>query len=281
MTATLAERLAAATRQLDAVTETPRLDAEILLARVMGIPRARLLARLRERSPAPGFAELVQRRLAHEPLAYILGEWEFFSLTFTVVPPLLVPRPETEHLVEVVLDAVKGTRARVLDIGTGTGCVALAIAHNAPLCRVVATDISPLALATASQNAARHGLEDRIDLVAGDLFEAVGAEASPFDVICSNPPYVEQKAWDALPRVIRLHESATALLAGEDGLGVIRRLVFEATAYLEPGGLLAFEIGEGQHEAVEALLRENNYEEIGFHRDLAGIRRIAQAKKRG
>jgi len=174
---------------------------------------------------------------------------------------------------------VANTRARILDIGTGTGCVAVAIAHNAPMCRVVATDINAAALKLASANAARHGLSDAITFRKGDLFQALRERDHPFDAICSNPPYVKESDWDALPPVIRLHEDPDALLAGPDGLDVIRRLVFEATAYLVPGGLLAFEIGIGQYDSVRGLLLENNYANVGARRDLAGIERVAVARK--
>ena len=274
---TLAERLADAAQKLANVTETPRLDAEILLAHALDISRAGLLARFRDRPDAPGFDEFLRRRLAHEPLAYILGAWEFFSLTFKVVPPLLVPRPETEHLVEAVLEFIKDTEARVLEIGTGTGCVAVAIAHNAPSCRVVATDICAEALETAAHNAVRHRLERRIEFRQGDLFEPVRSDA-PFDAICSNPPYVEDAAWGELSPVITRYEDPQALLAGKDGLDVIRRLAAEAPAHLEPGGLLAFEIGMGQRHAVETILRENGYDAVEFRHDLAGTDRIACAR---
>ena len=260
------------------VTDTPRLDAEILLAHSLGMPRARLLAHLREKTEAPGFDELLERRLAHEPIAYILGEWEFFSLTLAVRAPILVPRPETEHLVEAVLAFVQDEPARVLELGTGTGCVAVAVAHNAPRTQVVATDIQPQALALAGENARRHGVSDRIELRHGDLFEALSRAAASFDVICSNPPYVEESAWPDLPPVIRLHEDPGALLAGPEGLDVIERLVDEARHFLRPGGLLAFEIGMGHYGRVSALLARKGYDDIGFRRDLAGIERVVLAR---
>lgn len=274
---TLAQRLADATQLLASVTETPRLDAEILLAHALGISRARLLARLQGPCNAPGFDAMLERRLAYEPIAYILGEWEFFSLSFRVTPPLLVPRPETEHLVEIVLEWIESGPATILDVGTGTGCVAVAIAATAPKARLVATDISPDALGLALANAERWGVADRIEFRAGDLFEALPAPSPAFDVICSNPPYVEESAWAGLPPVIRLYEDPHALLAGPDGLAVIRRLVGHARRYLRPGGLLAFEIGMGQDRAVREMLSSNGYEHVGFRRDLACIERIAFA----
>jgi release factor glutamine methyltransferase len=261
------------------MTDTPRIDAEILLAHALGIRRAALLARLNESPEVPGFESLVERRLNFEPVAYITGEWEFFSLAFKVHPPILVPRPETEHLVEAVLEFVGAAPARLLEIGAGTGCVILSVLHHAPHCVATATDVNPGALELAADNARRHHLEERITLAGGDLFAALPRDVEPFDVICSNPPYVEEGAWADLSPVIRLHEDPRALLAGKDGLDIVRRLAFEATAYLRPGGLLAFEIGMGQHKSVESILVENNYENVAFRKDLAGIERIALARK--
>lgn len=278
--AAIAERLAQAATNLSAVSETPRLDAEILLAHALGLSRAALLARLQ--SPLENdaiFDSLLERRLAYEPLAYILGSWEFLSLEFDVEPPLLVPRPETEHVVEVVLEHVGTNPASVLEVGTGTGCIAVSIAHAAPLVSVIATDINPAALRVAQANAERHGVASRIRLLEGDLFDALEAADGPFDVICSNPPYIETDAWPQLDPVIRLHEDPRALLAGDDGLDIIRRLVNEAREWLAPGGLLAFEVGMGQYTQVRDLLQRNQYDRIRFVCDLAGIERVAVAEK--
>lgn len=276
--ANLAERLGKAADALAAVTETPRLDAEILLAHALGIPRAQLLARLRDTVDVAGFDEFIERRLAYEPIAYIMGEWEFFSLPFHVEPPMLVPRPETEHLVETVLSFVKGDSARILEIGTGTGCVAVSVAKNAPACHVTATDIRPETLELARRNARRHGVDGQIEFRVGDLFGALPERTRLYDVICSNPPYIEETSWPSLSPVVRLHEDPRALLAGPDGLDVIRRLVCEAAAYLRPGGMLAFEMGMGQYDRVRSVLVENGYENVEAHCDLAGIERVAVAR---
>lgn len=310
----LGDRITAAAESLAAVSETPRLDAELLMAHVLSIGRSKLLAQLNESVEAPLFDGAVARRLAHEPIAYITNHWEFYSLNFLVESPYLVPRPETEHLVEAVLGHVSDSPARVLEIGTGTGCVALAIALNAPECEVIATDINPDAVEMAQLNSAIHATNPpelmrkseftrddlvealtsavcaakwdveiphpvKIDFRQGDLFEPITGDDEPFDVICSNPPYVEAGAWNDLPPVIRLYEDERALLAGNDGLDVIRRLAFEATAYLKPGGMLAFEIGMGQYDSVRDILLRNNYMELGVVHDLAGIPRIALARK--
>lgn len=277
---TVAGRLAAASESLSRVSDTPRLDAELLLAAALGSTRAQLLARLRDCVEAPGFDALLERRLCYEPLAYILGHWEFFSLEFVVKPPLLVPRPETEHLVEAVLAHIGGRDARVLEIGTGTGCVAVSVAHGARRAAVVATDINPLALEVAGENAARHGVSGRVTLRGGSLFEPVG-EAECFDAVCSNPPYVEDGEWPELPPVIRLHEDPRALLGGPDGLDIVRAIAEGARGHLTPGGLLAMEIGMGQHEAVGRVLAGLGYLDVRFIRDLAGIERIACGLRHG
>lgn len=275
----IAESLGHAATQLANVTQTPRLDAEILMAHALGISRAGLLSRLQD--PFPGkasFETLLERRLRYEPLAYILGEWEFFSLPFIVEPPLLVPRPETEHVVETVLKHIGKKRATILEIGTGTGCIAVSIAHAAKNAAIVATDTNPHALSVAQRNAERHNVYGRLTLRQGDLFDVLGKGDGPFDVICSNPPYIEETAWPHLDPVIRLHEDPRALLAGEDGLDIIRRLTAQATAWLTPGGLLAFEVGMGQYESVRDLLQRHRFEHIHFVRDLAGIERVAVAE---
>ncbi|MCX5758378.1 MAG: peptide chain release factor N(5)-glutamine methyltransferase, partial [Candidatus Hydrogenedentes bacterium] len=275
---TFAERLTAAATLLAPVTETPRLDAEILLAHALGISRSALLARLRDREDAPGFDALVERRAKAEPIGYILGTWEFFSLSFIVRKPLLVPRPETEHLVESVLAHIGDPPARVLDIGTGTGCVAVSIAVNAPQAFVLATDISVNAIETATENARRHAVTNRITFRRGDLFAALEPDEGPFDVICSNPPYVEAGAWNSLPPAIRLHEDPGALLAGPEGLDAIARIIREAPPFLRPGGMLALEMDDAQRNSVECLLQEAGYRDITFTRDLAGLNRIASAR---
>lgn len=277
MTPTVGQRLAEATRLLAAVSETPRLDAEILLARALGLSRARLLARLGEAFETPDFDDLLERRLTFEPIAYILGEWEFYGRSFEVEAPILVPRPETEHLVEVVLDGVGTGPAAVLEIGTGTGCVAVTVAVQAPRVRMVATDIRWAALALARRNVRRHGAQGRVALAGSDLFGGL-SPGRQFDVVCSNPPYVDEATWHAVSPVVRLHEDPRALLAGHDGLDVVRRIVAECPGYLRPGGLLCFEIGDTQRDAVHGLLLDCGYSDVGFVRDLGGIDRIVKAR---
>ncbi len=273
--ATVAELLAEAAGRLASVTETPRLDADILLAHAMKVSRAHLLASLRDEAAPGDFEGLLKRRLDAEPIAYILGEWEFYSLLFEIKPPVLVPRPETEHLVEVVLEVIGDRPARVLDVGAGSGCVSVAIAYNAPNCSVVTSDIREDFLDLARRNAERHRVADRIAFRIGDLFEALAPADAPFDVICSNPPYVAEPEWEGLPPTITRYEDPQALLAGPDGLEVIGRLVAGAQEHLLPGGTLAFEMGMGHFGTVRELLRESGYENVSARRDLAGIDRIA------
>ncbi len=275
----VAELLAGAAARLVSVTETPRLDAEILLAHAMNVSRAQFLARLREEAATGNFEELLKRRLDAEPIAYILGEWEFYSLTFEIGPPVLVPRPETEHLVEAALEAIGDRPARVLDVGTGSGCVSIAIARNAPNCSVVTCDIQADFLDLARRNAARHNVASRITFREGDLFDALRADDGPFDVICSNPPYVADPDWEELPPTITRYEAPGCLLGGPDGLDIVRRLVAGAQDRLLPGGTLALEIGMGQYEQVRQLLEQNAYNDLSTRQDLAGLDRIAVAKK--
>jgi len=271
---TNAQRLAEITSRLAATSETPRLDAELLLAHALGCTRSRLLARLHEPSAPRDLLEpLVARRLNHEPIAYILGVWEFFSLEFAVRAPVLVPRPETEHLVEAALRHMAGGPARVLDLCTGSGCVAVSLAKNAPGATVTAVDIAQHAAALARENAQRHAAT--VEVYVGDLFDALPPDSAPFDVIVSNPPYVAAGAWPTLSPVITRHEDPGALLAGDDGLDLIRRIVDTAPRHLRPGGLLALEMGEEQAAAVGGLLAAAGFVDIRVHRDLAGHDRIA------
>lgn len=277
---TAGEALAQAAKRLVLVSETPRLDAEILLAAALGMGRAQLLARLNDALPETPFWDWVVRREAYEPLAYILGEWEFFSLPILCRAPILVPRPETEHLVEAVLDAsavAASQSARVLDLGTGTGCVALAIARNAPRVRVIAVDRNPVACSLAQENARRLELDRRVDVLCADWDSALAALAGRrFHAICSNPPYVEDGAWEALSPVIRHYEDARALLAGPQGLDALRRILGAASRLLTPGGRLCLEIGAGQAGALEREAAAAGWTFIRWRRDLAGRRRTAE-----
>jgi len=263
--------------------ESARLDAEHLLASVLGV--GRLEMHLQHERPMTQdelerFRPLLKRRGQREPLQYILGRQGFRELDVEVGPGVLVPRPETEQLVEVVLRWADGRQDLVaLDVGTGSGAVALSLLVEGPFARVVGTDASADALAWAARNRASVGLESRLELREGRLFGTL-APGETFDVVVSNPPYVAELDRVGLQPEVADWEPEQALFAGADGLAVLRELVPAALAALRPGGLLALEIGEGQAESVVALLDgAGDYEDTTVHRDLAGKKRIVTARK--
>lgn len=266
--------------------DTARLDAEVLLALAAGIDRTGLYGRLR--APAPfdletRFAALLDRRARREPIAYLTGIQEFWSLSFTVTPAVLVPRPETELLVEMACrwvdtgpanggsprSAQPGQRQSICDVGTGSGCIAVALARELRDAQLVAVDVSAAALAVAVRNAAAHGVAERIRFVESDLFDGIDP-AARFDVIVSNPPYLDP---DDLCSPELAFEPRTALAAGSDGLAVIRRLIATAPRRLRAGGRLIMEIGRGQDAAVRALAGAAGLADIRIAADLAGIPR--------
>ena len=263
--------------------ETPRLDAEVLLAHVRGCPRIALYTTFdvpvaddeRDR-----FRGLVKRRGGGEPVAYLVGSKEFFSLPFTVTKDVLVPRPETEGLVVRALDLCAGLAApRILDVGTGSGAIVVTLARRLPGATFVATDISPVALEVARGNAARHGVAERIAFVGCDLI-ADPAAAGPFDLIVSNPPYVREDEFAALPADVRLHEPRTALVAGPTGVEIVERLVAQAASALVSGGWLLVEIGPNVAAAAEAIVAAAPGLVPGpTLRDLAGLPRVVQAQR--
>lgn len=246
--ATVAAVLHAAALELAPISgDDARLEAEVLLAHAMGVDRAHVIAALHEPlTPAAsdGFRTLLGRRLAREPLAYITGHREFYGIDFAVERSVLIPRPETEMLVEFALAEIsrRGGAASVIDVGTGSGAVAVAIAAHATGARVVATDASAASLAVARRNASAAGVEQRIEFREGDML----AGAPQVDIIVANLPYVSGRAWAALPPEIRDHEPHGALVGGDDGTEVIERLLADAPAHLLPGGVLAAEIGDEQ-----------------------------------
>lgn len=265
--------------------ESARLCAEILLAHAMGCERIRLYTQFDQvpsESVLTPFRDLVRKAAGGVPIAYLIGQKEFFSLPFEVSPAVLIPRPETEILVERVVALVRKERdgtARIVDIGTGSGCIAISLAKHLPQATVAASDVSDAALETARRNAERHGVAERIDFRAGDLFAPWSADdAAAFDVVVSNPPYVATENAPLEPQV-REHEPATALFAGADGLDVIRRLVADAPRRLAAGGELLMEIGFDQAEAVRALLTAAGWSNIETYRDHAGIERVFRARR--
>ena len=270
--------------------EDPRLDAELLLGRAMGCGRAALVADPGLEVPAPAaraFGEMVRRRLRREPVAYILGSKGFRNIELTVDRRVLIPRPETELLVELALERQP---ARVLDVGTGSGAIALAVADELPDCEVVATDTSPGALEVARANAARLGLAERVRFVEGTL-----PEDEVFDLVLANLPYVAETDWPRLQPEVTKWEPREALLAGRDGLDAYRtlfvpdpssergsplfRIATQRTATLDARlvSAVAVEVGEGQAMAVAELARGAGFGSIEVRRDLAGIERVVVA----
>ena len=286
---TIHERVAAARRRLREAGIAPDeadLDARLLAEHVLGWDTARFFSAADESEP-PGFASgyetLVARRAAREPISYITGRHEFWNLSFEVSPAVLIPRPETELVVEVGLELLKGPGPRgvhswaIADVCTGSGCVAVALAHECRSAFVIATDVSDAALDVARRNAARHRADARIRFTNADLLAGI---VGAFDLIVSNPPYVPERERAALEPEVREHEPAAALFGGADGLAVIRRLIAEAPPHLEPGGALVFEIGAGQADEVGQLIsRTPGLTMVGLRPDLQGIPRTAIARR--
>ena len=224
------------------------------------------------------FRDLVKRRGEGEPVAYLVGSREFFSLPFQVSPAVLVPRPETEGLVVRVLDLSRSLAApRIADVGTGSGAIAVTLAKHLPQAVVTATDISPEALHVARANASRHGVEDRVRLLCCDLLDDPQA-SGPWDVIVSNPPYVREDEFESLPRDVRLHEPRTALVSGPTGVEVVARLAAVAAGRLESGGWLVVEVGPAR-AAEEAIAAQAGLQPGPTLSDAAGLPRIVQAQR--
>lgn len=264
----VAETLRQAAAALEATSDTARLDAELLMAHALEVSRSELLLRHMDRPAPDAFAALLARRLAHEPVAYILGCQEFFGLDFAVSSAVLIPRADSEVLVEAALAARPDART-VLDCGTGSGALLLAVLANLPQARGLGIDRSGEALAVATANAKRLGLATRARMVAAD-WDRVGwsdALGAPFDLILANPPYVEAEA--ELSPSVREHEPAGALFAGRDGLDAYRVLLPQLPALLAPRGVALVEIGATQAVAVTAIAREAGLAVL-LHRDLAG-----------
>lgn len=263
-------------------SEAPRLEAEVLLAHVRGCQRIALYTAFDTpvaEAERGRFRELVKRRGEGEPVAYLVGSREFFSLPFRVTPAVLVPRPETEGLVIRVLDLCRPQAGpRIVDVGTGSGAIAITLAKHLPKASITATDVSSAALAVARDNAARHGVAERIAFLECDLLDHPQA-AGPWDVIVSNPPYVREDEFESLPRDVRLHEPKAALVSGPTGVEIIERLAALAAARLVPGGWLLCEIGPAA--AAEAVLaRQTGLTAEPTILDFAGLPRIVQARRR-
>jgi release factor glutamine methyltransferase len=281
---TLREALTAAAAQLaddEYLRATAARDAELLLLHTLQISRATLLAYPDRELIAEQHAVYrakIARRSQHEPVQYITGEQEFYGLLLDVTPAVLIPRPETEHLVEAVLAHLpKDIVLQIADIGTGSGAIAIALAVHLPQAEITALDLSSEALAVAAANARKHSVANRVHMIQSDLLSAVNQSGQSFDSIVSNPPYIPESDRASLHPQVRDHEPAAALFAGPDGLDLYRRLIPQAYAALKPNGLLALEIGHGQREAIAALLE--SWQEVSFVDDLQQIPRVVLARK--
>ncbi len=281
---TTREALTRATDQLSAhpdLRPTALPDAALLLMHTLRIERATLIAhpeRALDREQQAAYQRLLERRLRFEPIQYIVGETEFYGLKLRVTPAVLIPRPETELLVEAIAARLPGERPlRIVDVGTGSGAIAIALASLLPLAMVTAIDLSPAALAVAGENARNLGLDDHIRFVEGDLLDGLRDEAEPYDTILSNPPYIPQTDAPTLHPQVRDHEPPQALFAGADGLDIYRRLIPQAWSRLKPKGLLALEIGYGQQAAISDLL--TSWADVEFLNDLQQIPRVVLATR--
>lgn len=266
--------LARAIVELEPITDHPRLEAEMLLAYVLDASRAALLTHPERRlktNQLANYQALIRRRASGYPLPYLTGHTEFYGLAFAVTPEVLIPRPETETLVDLALARRPST---LVDVGTGSGCIAVALAVHLPQSTVCAIDLSPAALAVARRNVERHGVADRVRLIAGD---ALSPRPSPAELIISNPPYVSTGDCASLPVSVRDHEPRLALDGGPDGLAIVRRLLAQAPAALEPGGAILIEIGADQGETASHLARTYfSQAAIRVHPDLAGHDRVLE-----
>jgi release factor glutamine methyltransferase len=271
------EALQVVRARLAASSKHPRRDAELLLEHVLGCDQTALLThpeRILSVEESEQFDRLVERRLASEPMQYLTGKQEFFGLRFEVSPAVLIPRPETEHLVQAVLERfAREDAVRIVDVGTGSGAIAVALAHALPRSRVTAVDLSPAALEVARRNAERHGVIDRLILLPSDLLAAVKSEV--FDAVVANPPYIAEE--EVLEPQVANYEPHSALYAGPTGLEIYERLIPQAARVLKPGGWLMLEIGYGQSTAVQNLM--HGWAGVTLVNDLQGIPRVVLGQK--
>lgn len=271
-------------RQVDA----PRLSAELLLSSVLGLRRIDLyvqFSRVVEKEQLARLRDLTRRAGLHEPVAYLVGKTEFYSLEIEVTRDCLIPRPETELLVQRTIEFLRTREGPqyVCDLCTGSGCIAVAVAKNFPGTKVVGADISAGALAVAARNVAKHGLTDRIQLYRGDLFEALvpHVDVTSFDVVASNPPYVGTAEYEKLDKNVKDYEPKEALLAGPEGLDVYRRMCEKIDPFLKSGGGFFLEIGYAQGQAVPQLVEETGlFTDIKVEKDLHANDRLVTARKR-
>ena len=286
----------------DARVPSFTLAAELLLLHVLGRDRTWLYAHPEEEiaeADAQRFMALIARRAAGEPTQYLTGKQEFWGLEFEVTPDVLIPRPETEHVIEVALDRLalnevrhgrrqitKGDGLQIADIGTGSGCIAVTLATELPAARIYATDNSAKALEVARRNAVRHGVSDRIEFGQRNLLDADcgSSRVTPdwpllFDLMASNPPYIGRREANSLPREVREHEPEAALYGGEEGYELYADLIAQAAAHLKPGGILVLELGHDSLPAVQPLFDAAHWTNVAVTNDLAGIPRVIAAER--
>ena len=274
-TKTVSSALAYISQCIKRVTDTPDLDAKVLLANVMGKDKAWLLAHPEETLTASqnlALAEGLVQLSTGMPMPYVLGKWEFYKLTFRVTPDVLIPRPETELLVETAIEWLRAhpERRQAAEVGIGSGCISVSLAHEVPDVQITATDISPNALTVAGHNIRKHDVEDRVQLHEADLLTDL---PGPFDLLCANLPYIPTNQLYKLP--VFMHEPTLALDGGKDGLESIGKLLAQAVDRMNPGGLLLFEIESGHPEEAQTLAAEHFPQaHIEVRPDLAGLPRL-------
>jgi len=259
--------------------EQPRANAEVLLAHVLGKERIELYLQFDQpltTSELALYRQAIQRRAAREPTQYITQKQEFWSLEIEVNPSVLIPRPETELIVEAALDLLGDTRQKILDLCTGSGAIAVAVALERPAAHIVATDASGEALRVAKRNAMRHKVSDRIAFVAMDLFNGFSPSRAAFDLIVSNPPYIGEDEFCDLAPEIENYEPQMALRGGgPKGMEIVRKILQDAPLYMKPAGVILLEVGQGQAEILQDELTGNrNFEDVHITRDYSGIPRI-------
>ena len=283
----LVEYLARATEYLERhAIASPRLNAEVLLANMLGTSRLEIYTQFERQlttAQADAYRDLIVQRGTGRPLQYITGETGFRGLTLEVAEGVFIPRPETEFLVEKALERAPlgpgpGGALRVLDIGTGCGCIAVSVASEVERASVVATDCDPGAVGLCEANAARAGVGERVTVLAGDIYGALG-EADEFDLIISNPPYIPSGERESLPPEVKDYEPETALFAGPEGLDVIRRIIEGAPGHLAPGGFLVLEVDETHAHVVAGILSAAGWSEVEVFDDLASKPRVVRAER--
>lgn len=261
--------------------EDARLNAERLMGHLLNLSRIDLYVQFEKpmtQAERDAYKILLKRRAEREPLQYILGETEFMSLSFKVTPDVLIPRPETEVLVEIVIDFIKDKSFRILDIGTGSGCIPVSLAHYLKDIQITAWDVSKKALEVAAGNAQQNKVSERIRFEQTDILN-FNPDGQKYDVIISNPPYILEKDWDGLQPEIQNHEPKIALSDGGDGLTFYRKISKVAPSMLKAGGQLFFEIGDSQSESVCQILEDNGFININMTSDLNNIPRVIQGEK--